>query len=387
MRTTYSCALCSCPVSVHSHKEHIFPNAIGGRKTVRQSICRRCNNETGRKWDAKLVEQLRPICTQLEIKRQNGNNQAYPVRGTNGVKYMCHPGGTLSLRHPSCKIDDEKNMFKIQARSLHEANRMLRGLSRKYPKSTVRKKDASTFIEKSSVSGDTIVYESVEAFGGRETGRSVIKTCVAMAHSLGINASHCDLALDYLLRDGEPCIGYFNTPDVVVSRPSDVPFHFVWISSSHTAGLLVAYIEYFGFERILACLSESYNGKCISGGYAIDPISGKELILTINWNITRADIRRSYNYNAVDDRALMAALESVIRLIIKRRWDHELKTETMRAHKRALLAMGVPNDHALSVLSDGDYKVYSGLVAGHVTEWVMQYYIHSQRSYGQQSRK
>ena len=46
-------------------------------------------------------------------------------------------------------------------------------------------------------------------FGGDNTGRSIIKSVLALIHAAGISVSECKLALDYLIGDGEPCFGYY----------------------------------------------------------------------------------------------------------------------------------------------------------------------------------
>ena len=56
---TKLCALCQTPLTkANRTKEHIIPNAIGGRKKVRNFICKRCNDETGEKWNSALTRQL-----------------------------------------------------------------------------------------------------------------------------------------------------------------------------------------------------------------------------------------------------------------------------------------------------------------------------------------
>ena len=40
--------------------EHIIHKKLGGRRTVNNFLCRRCNNQTGTKWDAALIASVRP---------------------------------------------------------------------------------------------------------------------------------------------------------------------------------------------------------------------------------------------------------------------------------------------------------------------------------------
>ena len=72
-------------------KEHIIPNAIGGKKGVSGFICDRCNNETGAAWDAELARQLNPISLCLGIRRTRGKvpPQVFPT--SSGGKYRYIP--------------------------------------------------------------------------------------------------------------------------------------------------------------------------------------------------------------------------------------------------------------------------------------------------------
>ena len=60
MNNDSKCWLCKCPINEgNTTKEHIIPNAIGGRRTVKGVLCRTCNSTTGERWDAELVKQLK----------------------------------------------------------------------------------------------------------------------------------------------------------------------------------------------------------------------------------------------------------------------------------------------------------------------------------------
>ena len=72
------CAICgnqisNDPADPHCNSvEHIFPNAIGGRKTVSGFICRKCNSETGEKWDAALAKTMQPLALMFGVQRDRG---------------------------------------------------------------------------------------------------------------------------------------------------------------------------------------------------------------------------------------------------------------------------------------------------------------------------
>ena len=57
-----NCALCDIIITNENDtKEHIVPNAIGGRKKIKGFICRACNSTSGDSWDKELAKQLNPL--------------------------------------------------------------------------------------------------------------------------------------------------------------------------------------------------------------------------------------------------------------------------------------------------------------------------------------
>ena len=116
---TKFCALCQTPLTVtNASKEHIFPNAIGGRKTVSDFICRRCNSESGGKWDSELAKQLQLFCTMLDVSRKRGENQPIPVKTVSGRKLIWNTDGSLTIEKPAFdkRIVDDKTHGNLQVR-------------------------------------------------------------------------------------------------------------------------------------------------------------------------------------------------------------------------------------------------------------------------------
>jgi hypothetical protein len=151
-------------------EEHIFPNAIGGRRVVLGFLCVRCNNSTGHRWDAELARQLSQWTIFFDVTgRRNGLPPALRIETSSGEKLLLRGDGSLSLRHPSI---------------------------------TETKTDTGSRFQL-SVRGD-----------------------------------------------------YYDD-DLVQNRPPGLPLHCVGIAGDPSTGLVLAYIEYCGIHRIVACLSET----------------------------------------------------------------------------------------------------------------------------------
>ena len=308
LHRNFVCALCAQPLTdSNASKEHIIPNAIGGRKKVSNFICKNCNSRTGHNWDIELVNQLKPLCTMLNINRDRGSNPPITVETVNGRKLDLNPDGSMTIANPEFSKQDigDKTEYKLRARSMEELKRNLPGLKRKHPHIDIDElmKNATKFREYPE---DSLCINL--QFGGPLTGRSVIKSCLALAYESGLNIDDCEQVKSYLLSDGNACFGYFNEKDVVTNRPQNTFFHCIYVCGDPQNKQVLAYAEYFGYLRIVACLSSNYVGEKFSHGYAIDPVTGKELDIEINLEIDPEEIPDIYAYKKVDWNVTKGAL-------------------------------------------------------------------------------
>ena len=306
------CALCETPINKdNDSKEHIIANAIGGRKTVRNFICKQCNSSTGEKWDKTLADQLKALCTMLDIKRRRGGNQPLPVETVGGEQLLLHPDGSMARLKPTFSDRNLGHATErtIQARSIREVKKMLPGLKRKFPNLDIEE------VLKKAIPTQEYLQEPFQIsleFGGDLADRSIIKSCLALAYQAGLGIDDCENAEEYLLGNGEPCFGYYNEKDVVRNRPENVFFHCIFVCGDPESRQILAYAEYFGYHRIVACLSSNYDGPRFSQCYAIDPLTGKELDLDIQLDFTPEDITAIYAKKKVRWDNTKVGLESLL---------------------------------------------------------------------------
>ena len=307
-----TCAFCAKHLTEsNASKEHVIPNAIGGRKTINNFICVDCNNSTGANWDKELVSQLRPLCTMLKINRDRGSNRAFVVETINDKKLLIRPDGSMTIAQPVFAKRDlgDRTEIKIQARTMKEVRSILSGLQKRYPQIDIDEMLRKA-ISVREYSADP--YEISLNFGGPLTGRSVVKSCLALAYDAGLEINNCEHAESYLLSDGDACFGYFNEYDIVKDRPERTFFHSVYVCGNPARKQVLAYVEYFGFQRIVACLSSSYVGEVFSHGYAIDPVTGKELDIEFDLELKPEEIAEIYAYKKVNCAEVRQALEALL---------------------------------------------------------------------------
>ncbi|GGA02821.1 HNH endonuclease [Dyella caseinilytica] len=280
----YQCALCGESIAMENDsKEHIVPLAIGGRRKVRNFICRDCNNRAGHQWDAELAKQFSWFSAVLDIKRESGT-PAPKVKITtiDQQEVYLHAGGRLELTKPTFEdvaLPEGGRQISFRARTEREAKRILRGLQCKYPEHDFSSMAEGLVIE-STTPG---VFKAEFSFGGEFAGRSIVKTAIAMAHSIGIPQWQCDYAVRYLRNENAtPAFGEFLARDLIVDRPDSKIFHVVAIAGDPVHKRLFAYVEYFGLARFVVHLSLDYSGDSIQQSYAFDPTTGEEIELQVD---------------------------------------------------------------------------------------------------------
>ena len=303
----------------------------------------------------------------LGIKRQKGANRSFDVRGIDGTKLKYHTDGSISLADPTCQIKETNGGVEVNitARDFKELKRMIPGIVRKNPKLS---QDKLLQMATRSKEPSPWFWGKLD-FGGVEAGKSVIKTCLAMLYRCGLSIDQCEHARSHLFQDGEPCFGYFNKRDLVGrNRPSQTFPHCVWIHGDSLQKQTVAYVEYFGVQRIVACLSSKYAGKDFSRGYAIDPVTGKELDLKVDVDIATDEIRRIYDYEMVDPEITQRAVEALFDSWVTIDRQRSIDKAIDEAINHALSECGITST---DMLTSENFHKFGFIIAESLTEWAL----------------
>jgi hypothetical protein len=164
------------------------------------------------------------------------------------------------------------------------------------------------------------------SFGGHKAGRSIVKTCLALAVESGVNPRICEVARSYLLNGGEACFGYYYERDLIKNRPEGVIFHCVSIEGNPDTKLLLGYVEYYSAQRMIICLSNEYEGEKFSRTYALNPMSGNEIELIINLSsLNQEDIVATYKYEKIPKGSIEEAFSKIIPIGIELSFQKELE--------------------------------------------------------------
>ncbi|WP_345821411.1 HNH endonuclease [Methylobacterium fujisawaense] len=369
------CLLCPAEITTENDSnEHLILNAIGGRRIVRGLVCKSCNNATGHQWDTVLSTQLLPLILMFHVFRQRRSAPpTLPVTTTAGEQVTINLDGRLTLTKPKFETaltEDGKTSYQLAARTMAEARQMVMGLKRKHPEIDVDAILAQATLGESYLEG--AVHHDL-GVGGELAGRSMIKSCVAMAFESGVPLAFCGLAIGYLTRpDGEPCFGYYHERDLISDRPTGTPLHCLAVRADPESGLVLAYAEYFGLHRIVACIGERYSGPVIEQAYSIDPRDGRTLSLGVNLAFDRTDIRDIYDYKRTSSAGLIEAGDAILGPAFEQARRAEQERVAERAVRRAFDTCGAEPGEVLT-------EEHAKRIARTMAEGIAPYVLHRLR--------
>lgn len=339
------CALCSTIIfKDNDSEEHIIPNAIGGRRVISGFICQPCNSKAGDHGEAELAKQLNWWSLTIGIKRQRNKPPAMDVNMVGGGKVRLKPDGSIEsadVKLEKTPLTDGRYHLKITAPNIKRAEDMIDGLKRKHP-------HADLDAIKENLEHITInnpVLEIGAPFGGEGVGYSAVKSACALAAYHGLDVDAYDLSAQFLRGDiTEPVYNFLYHRDIVLNRPDNHLFHCVAVKSDLNKKLLLGYVEYFGFGRLVIILSERYTGEEISATYAIDPAEGKEIYLNVDLNLSDAEIQKIKcgrpDYEEFAS-ALSYALPIALKISHHRSLMLSIKQEAAMAYEKVIDELGL----------------------------------------------
>ncbi|MET3618959.1 HNH endonuclease [Burkholderia ambifaria] len=349
MTASKKCALCSDTLSAKNKtKEHIIPNAIGGRKKTTVFICNDCNKKRGECWDAELAEQLNWFSLAVGISRERGETPRQIVQTIDGDRYWLLNDGSFVPENSSYSEEDLGGEIKINliAKTIDEAKQRIKGVARKYPKFDVEKALSELEVKTNYLESPLHVSLSL---GGPDAGRSLVKTAFAFASECGVPHDQCEKALEYLLNPDAEAIpfGFAYLSDLVEDRPKDRIFHCVSLHGDPKKKRLWSYIEYFGIFRIVALLSERYAGPFRNEIYTLDPVDGERVAVKVNPQISEEEFSALMNGEGFDQEKHKAAADYALPIIMNRSTSRSLERSVKEGFHHAAKQLGIKENEII----------------------------------------
>jgi hypothetical protein len=312
------CALCPDELTwLNRTKEHIFPNAIGGKKKVQFFICEQCNIKKGGTWDSHVSDQFNWIIAMIGIKRDRDKPKDERIQSVSGEEFKILPDGTMVPAEFEFKEVETDGHVAISfvARNESEAKKKIKEIHKKRNECfDLDEALAKAKVETRRLEEPLIVERSI---GGPHAGRSVVCTALAFAYDSGINPHSCENVQQFLHDPTAPgaCYGLSFLRDLVRIRPADKMFLCVSLHGSKKRNQLVAYVEFYSYARWLIVLSNHYKGPTFTKTLAIDPTTQEPLDLDIDWTISQKFIERTVDGHGYNEEFLARVKEQTTWLI------------------------------------------------------------------------
>ena len=312
---------------VENSDEHIIPNALGGRITLKSFICRSCNNITGYEWDGVLCQNLEGLSVFAGVSRDRGKlpSRAFKSASNSNVEYVIYDDGRIEYRNFSIEKFESGNQtkFNIVAKDRKAAKNALKRLKSETGASInideVMLKNLS--VNRGYI--DDAIKHRVQ-IDSIPAGKSMTKTILAWASVSGIDIRKCSDALNFLHGTGEPCFGWYSDKDLVVNRPSDEILNCISISANPETGLILGYVEYYNFIKAVICLGKNYSGEKIVKSYCSNPVTKKIFDVKVILYFKMNDIFDIYDYKYLNNIVRTKDLGSLISISQKRHRDIEI---------------------------------------------------------------
>lgn len=333
------CTLCREKITTKNYsREHIVPQSIGGRAKVGGFICKACNNRTGAEWDRPLFDQYHWLSLVLGISRESGTlPPALTVKTEDGRDFKMSSDGGLSLAKPVISSSPESGAIAFTARNRREARQILTGYKRRFPYLDVD--GALDGAIETTTLLDAPLKQSLQ-FGGPWALRSTVKSALAFAFRQKANMTACASAISYLSGTGTmPNVAAFYSRDLVDNRPAGTLCHIVSVQSDVAERRLVGYVEYFSVTRFIVILSEDYSGPSVSGVYAVDPSTGKEVSLSVDLALSDAEVAAIESDKGAFE-GLQDALDRAMPILLKKREERSREFEISKIVDEAFQQSG-----------------------------------------------
>jgi hypothetical protein len=293
-----TCYLCCEPLTASNRsEEHILLNALGGRLTSKDLICKACNSLCGNTSDAILANQLLYFAHQLNVKRDRGNHpklEACLLETGDKIRISSDGNAVFRPKPPIVtKVDEKTLLLQISAPDVQYARKQLRGLKQKYPKLDLERALAAVKINRTEP-GREYDY-SFPDLGGPEVFLSAYRSVLnyyLLQHGDRRFVEHLFPLIKANTEITKGLIGFYYPDRNHYSLKGDEVTHSLVVVGRPKEKILFGLIEYFNVFSYLVILSENYTGEEFQASYIYDLVSNSELPIEPKFSgLTLADIK------------------------------------------------------------------------------------------------
>ncbi len=250
--------MCRQPLNqTNQSREHIIPNALGGRIVTTSAICKACNSNAGSSIDAHIVSELSIWANVFDLPRDRGSHPIIRLTDSStGLHYDIAPGNQPELS-PNPKISKRDNSIEISfyAKTKEKAEKWLQRNASAIASSK------RVVLFPSEVDGTSTYTLSLSSFcfHERRNLRSITKIASTFARHTGLQLPAGAIGPRFLQGCEDSIIPVAAVPTPVTkspTRPEKNVYHsIVLFTLPHTLELY-AYVELFGVYDFIVLLDD-----------------------------------------------------------------------------------------------------------------------------------
>ena len=289
--TCYYCANEITPEN--KSKEHIIPDALGGRLSSSNLLCKSCNDRLGDTIDAELFKQLGFVADIIGVERdRKKSNKTVKMLDKSG-KPVCvgermvpKPNLTFPLKGP-----DRLLTIPVKNGTLGEA------ASRKKKELEKARGEGLVFTEHQDVVNETLYLTNnltkklgEIGFGGKDYFRAIGKIALNYLLYTKPEIGYSDDIIE-LVRgktDTNSCVFRYCPDHYMIHSIEDKEIsHLLHIEGSREKEILYCYLELFNFSNHIIIFSREYRGDDFKNTYCFDTVKGQEIDKDLNLRLTR----------------------------------------------------------------------------------------------------
>jgi hypothetical protein len=268
-----------CNEQAHrTQMDHIIPQAIGGKHTLRMPLCRTCHREKIHPADTELTKCLHQIASLLDVERERGKHPPVEIEqaGT-GIEFKIDSKTAYRAR-PEVRIQFDQDGHPkpyIRARSENEREEIIDGIRRKYGQSV------EVVCSEERAPLGLVEYEG--KVGGRQFMRSVAKSAfLYLATRLTINQISSDIfypVREFIFNDIGSSLVSFNYVHTDFMVDENQPIHSIVIHFDSRGRNIVGYVQYFNVFRFSVLIAREFIWGIARPDirYSINPMNGQEI--------------------------------------------------------------------------------------------------------------
>lgn len=299
MVVTLSCLICDSPLSaISASKEHVIPNALGGRLKTTRATCVGCNSSSGHGADVRLVRQFHLLANALDVVRDRDDHpEAAFIDPNTGRKYRMEPGKNPILA-PNIRVERSGSTIKYRftAPTRAAAERLLNDIR-------PRKPHTESDLVGTQCTAEKFTWDFGYSADDETLLRSVARIAACYVRHVGIPIDHSEPTVRFARGEdvGRCPVGPPRSDVVsILGLPEHPLYHGIFLSKPADRDPLLAYIVLFQCCEFLV----EFNADCTSGPihscYQLNLVTGCAEDRSFEWILDTYQACEWIRYRKID---------------------------------------------------------------------------------------